>query len=80
MSITSFIVGFMAACLIGSFFNDDKPEKEEVYEDEIKIHDYPGRKLILSCQTCRKLKNHMEVEPGLFQCVKCKRKVDIRVS
>lgn len=47
--------------------------------DEVSVHAYNGRKVVLSCQTCRKLKNHKEIEPYLFECMKCKRKVDMRV-
>lgn len=49
-------------------------------EEDMEVHDFQSRHVTLSCQTCRKLKKHKEVEPGIFQCVKCKRHVDIRVS
>lgn len=59
-----------------------KQEEEEIEEQggDMEVHDFQSRHVTLSCQTCRKLKKHKEVEPGIFQCVKCKRHVDIRVS
>jgi acetyl-CoA carboxylase beta subunit len=63
-------------------FSEDLPETtpESKPKRQAVIHDHSGRKVVLSCQSCRKLKNHIEIEPNLFQCVKCKRQVDIRVS
>jgi acetyl-CoA carboxylase beta subunit len=53
---------------------------EDESEENIIVNDFSGRHITLSCQTCRKLKRHKEVQPNLFQCVKCKRHVDLRAS
>lgn len=60
--------------------NDEVPEAEEEQESEIVVNDFSGKHVTLSCQTCRKLKKHKEVKPNLYQCVKCKRHVDLRAS
>jgi hypothetical protein len=78
MSWLSFILGGATAALIISYFDADKPEPET--EREIVVNDFSGRFVTLSCQTCRKLKRHRELEANLFECVKCKRQTDIRVS
>ncbi|WP_342043334.1 hypothetical protein [Bacillus sp. OTU2372] len=56
-------------------------EKEEIVVEDgagVQIKDLSGRYVTLSCQTCRKLKKHREVETNLYQCIKCKRHVDLR--
>lgn len=72
--------GAMLATLIFALMNNNEDEEyeEDVPEEELTINDSSGRHVILSCQTCRKLKKHKELEHYLFQCVKCKRHVDIR--
>jgi acetyl-CoA carboxylase beta subunit len=59
---------------------DSEEEFEEVPESSVIVNDFSGRHVTLSCQSCRKLKRHKEVEPNLFQCTKCKRHVDLRAS
>lgn len=86
----SFVIGLVSAALAFAMFSESGEETEadeEVVSDsehtgltDVDIHDFSSRHVTLSCQTCRKLKRHKEVQPNLFQCVKCKRHVDIRVS
>ncbi|KSU86558.1 hypothetical protein AS180_17875 [Priestia veravalensis] len=78
----SFIIGLVSASFAYALFSEKGDQEELVAEDDqtedIEINDFSGRHVTLSCQTCRKLKRHKEVEPNLFQCVKCKRHVDLR--
>lgn len=73
--------GAMVAALIFALMhNNDEDYEEEVVEEGITINDSSGRHVTLSCQTCRKLKKHKEIQPNLYQCVKCKRHTDLRAS
>ncbi|WP_419954759.1 hypothetical protein ACN6MT_03090 [Neobacillus niacini] len=83
MSWISYITGGMTVILAYAFYvvgMDDEEEELLSEENNVGLNDFSGRHVTLSCQTCRKLKRHKEVEPNLFQCTKCKRHVDIRVS
>jgi acetyl-CoA carboxylase beta subunit len=85
LEVSAFIAGIFATTMLFALIKDNEEEWEEVEEgprdqDELEINDFSGRHVTLSCQTCRKLKRHREVEPNLFQCVKCKRHVDLRAS
>jgi uncharacterized paraquat-inducible protein A len=79
---TGFITGVISAAFAFALFSsnhDDKDDLEaEVVEEGIKINGTAGRHVTMSCQTCRKLKKHKEVEPDLYQCTRCKRHVDLR--
>lgn len=64
---------------IALFTSDEKEEPEtELKNPEVIKISGTGKRVTMSCQTCRKLKTHIEIEPYLFECVKCKRKVDLR--
>jgi acetyl-CoA carboxylase beta subunit len=83
MSWISYITGGMTVILAYAFYAvgmDDEEEELGAVENNVVVNDFSGRYVTLSCQTCRKLKRHKEVEPNLFQCTRCKRHVDIRVS
>jgi acetyl-CoA carboxylase beta subunit len=83
MSWISYITGGMTVILAYAFYAvgmDDEEEEMIEEENNVVVNDFSGRYVTLSCQTCRKLKRHKEVESNLFQCTKCKRHVDIRVS
>ncbi|MEH7011799.1 hypothetical protein V7087_13475 [Neobacillus niacini] len=83
MSWVNYITGGMTVILAYAFYAvgiDNEEEEMGIEEENVVINDLSGRHVTLSCQTCRKLKKHKEVEPNLFQCMKCKRHVDIRVS
>jgi acetyl-CoA carboxylase beta subunit len=74
--------GAMAAALIFALMHNKNDEEfeEELEEDSLTINDTSGRHATMACQTCRKLKKHKEIEPNLWQCVKCKRHTDLRAS
>jgi acetyl-CoA carboxylase beta subunit len=71
------MIGAMLAITLISISEEEEFE-EELDEEGITINDPSNKSVILSCQTCRKLKKHKEIEPYLFQCAKCKRHVDLR--
>jgi acetyl-CoA carboxylase beta subunit len=52
------------------------PETE--HESKLVVNGVSGRHVMMSCQTCRKLKKHKEVDKDLYQCTKCKRHTDLR--
>jgi acetyl-CoA carboxylase beta subunit len=81
--VVSFIAGIICSTMLFALIKDNEEEWEELDEvsddpGEIEINDITARHVTLSCQTCRKLKKHKEIESNLFQCLKCKRHVDIR--
>jgi acetyl-CoA carboxylase beta subunit len=84
VSWVSFICGGMTVLIAYALFSSDREEEVETVpaagETDLIVNDFSGRYVTLSCQTCRKLKRHKEIQPNLFQCTKCKRHVDIRVS
>ncbi|TYS14257.1 hypothetical protein FZC78_19060 [Rossellomorea vietnamensis] len=84
MDWVSFGTGVMSTIFLFAMWpdNEEAGEAEEVMdqEEDVEINDFSVRHVTLSCQTCRKLKRHKEVSPNLYQCVKCKRHVDLRVS
>ncbi|MEH7484833.1 hypothetical protein V7157_27945 [Neobacillus drentensis] len=62
-------------------YNKNQQGTEGMPESEITdiIANRPSaRHVILSCQTCRKLKKHREIKQNLYQCIKCRRHVDLR--
>lgn len=85
MDWTGFFIGGITTMMIYTFYTIGKESEEEELEveaadGEVEVHDFQARHVTLSCQTCRKLKRHKEIEPNLYQCVKCKRHVDLRAS
>jgi acetyl-CoA carboxylase beta subunit len=83
--MVSFIAGIICTTMLFALIKDNAGEWEEIGEvpvdpDEVETNDHSIRHVTLSCQTCRKLKRHKEIQPNLYQCVKCKRHVDIRAS
>jgi acetyl-CoA carboxylase beta subunit len=84
MSWVSFITGGMTVIFgIVLFTSGPEEEMEEEIIEPTSESDFEedgpsGRHVTLSCQTCRKLKRHKEIQNNLFQCIKCKRHVDIR--
>ncbi|MFJ5713094.1 hypothetical protein [Neobacillus sp. NPDC093127] len=80
---SSFIMGGMTVLMTYALFSSDRDEEDELDPEEVDnivVNDFSGRHVTLSCQTCRKLKKHKEVEQNLYQCTKCKRHVDLRAS
>jgi acetyl-CoA carboxylase beta subunit len=81
----SFFTGVMSATFALAIFSqkeefEEEQNEVELNEENITINGFKQRHVKLSCQTCRKLKIHKEIEPNLYQCVKCKRHVDLRAS
>lgn len=78
------IVGGMTVLMAYAFFamdEDEAVEKIKMKDNGHTIVNMPsGRLVTLSCQTCRKLKKHREIETNLYECTKCKRKIDLRAS
>ncbi|KMY49583.1 hypothetical protein [Peribacillus loiseleuriae] len=84
MEWISFLTGAMGTAFAFALFsNNDDAEIETEFEtddSELEVNDFSVRHVTLSCQTCRKLKRHKEIEANLYQCTKCKRHVDLRAS
>ncbi|MGG3469095.1 hypothetical protein ABES02_16640 [Neobacillus pocheonensis] len=81
MNWVSFFSGVTTVLITYALFSrvlEEKPEEIEVDETGVVVSGFSGRHVTLSCQTCRKLKKHREVELNLYQCTKCKRHVDLR--
>ncbi|MGY3715366.1 hypothetical protein ACWE42_07565 [Sutcliffiella cohnii] len=78
----SFVTGVVVTVFGYALFIGGKNFEEEFTEEDedVLIHDFQSRYVTLSCQTCRKLKRHKEIENYLFECIKCRRQVDVRVS
>lgn len=82
----SFTLGAIGGGMFIAVFRDgEESELGEMEDSELdggvpisEGESVRSRLVVLSCQTCRKLKKHREVEPGLFQCVRCKRHTDTR--
>lgn len=79
LDYVDFISGAMTAAFAYAMFkgNDNEFEIDDEEMDEDPDH-FTGRHVTLSCQSCRKLKKHKEIEHNLYQCTKCKRLVDLR--
>jgi hypothetical protein len=82
MNWVSFFSGTLTVLIAYALFSSLlEEEPEEILGDgeaALILNDFSGRFVTLSCQTCRKLKKHREVETNLYQCTKCKRHVDLR--
>lgn len=77
LEYVDFITGAISVGFAYAIFKSNEDEQEDILDDE-DPDDFTGRHVTLSCQSCRKLKTHREVEPDLYQCTKCKRHVDLR--
>lgn len=84
MDWISFLTGTTIAAVAFALFTSSHDEEEddividEETESELVVNGHKKRHVIMSCQGCRKLKRHAEIEPNLYQCIKCKRHVDLR--
>lgn len=84
MEWNSFILGIITVTMGYALIMDNRETEDETEdiedetEEESGIIINSGRHVTLSCQTCRKLKRHKEVETNLYQCTKCKRHIDLR--
>ncbi|TKC15662.1 hypothetical protein [Robertmurraya kyonggiensis] len=84
MDWISFLTGGTCVALAFALFTSSHDDEEddiiidEETESELVVNGHAERNVIMSCQTCRKLKKHREIKPNLFQCIKCKRHVDLR--
>jgi hypothetical protein len=70
-------------CLLSySFIKQGLEDEEEITEAEhppTDINDYQLSSKLkeISCQTCRKLKKHREVTLNVWECTKCKRRINL---
>lgn len=78
MEWISFATGAIITAIAYTVFIYEKEEEIEHDEEGITVHTTSGRLVEISCQTCRKLKRHREVERDLYECTKCKRQLDLR--
>jgi uncharacterized paraquat-inducible protein A len=82
MSWVSFITGGLTVLMAYALFSSGQEEELEAeiaeQDTDLIVNGPTGRHVMMSCQSCRKLKKHKEIEPELYQCTKCKRHVDLR--
>jgi hypothetical protein len=71
--IVNFVLGGMTVIFAYVFYSMGMEDEEEILEPELVVNGLSNKLIVMSCQGCRKLKNHREVEPGVFACVKCHR-------
>jgi uncharacterized paraquat-inducible protein A len=78
MSMVSFICGGITVMLSYAFYCMGM-ESEEIEEtdEELMVNEYSRRLHQMSCQTCRKIKNHREVEQRVFECTRCHRRTNL---
>lgn len=74
MDWQGFAIGVMTTLFAYALFSSNEQDEEEMEveetNEEVEVHDFQARHVTLSCQTCRKLKRHKEVEPNLFSMCK----------
>lgn len=79
MDWVSLMTGVVGTALAFALFSQTVEEEQETTEESgITVNTSNGRLVEISCQTCRKLKRHREIEDYLFECTKCKRRIDLR--
>lgn len=78
MEILSFLTGAISTAFAFALFTSDYDEELDEELEEENEAGHTGRTVVLTCQTCRKLQNHLEIEPNLYRCKKCGRYVDLR--
>jgi acetyl-CoA carboxylase beta subunit len=83
MSWVSFIIGGMTVLIAYAMFSFIDKEEMELERNtsernQLIVNHSTGRYVTFSCQTCRKLKRHKEIETNVYQCTKCKGYFDLR--
>ncbi|WP_339147618.1 hypothetical protein [Sutcliffiella sp. BMC8] len=76
MELVSLVTGVLVTSFAVCIFKNKEDVLEECDMDNEVFSS--GRLLTLSCQTCRKLKRHREIQEDLFECTKCGRQIDVR--
>ncbi|WP_342515479.1 hypothetical protein [Sutcliffiella sp. FSL R7-0096] len=75
MEVVSLVTGVLVTSFAVCIFRNKEDVQENMLVGGTKS---PGRLVTLSCQTCRKLKHHLEIQEDLFECTKCGRQIDVR--
>jgi hypothetical protein len=85
MNWTDFLLGAVTV-VIGYVFlsigleHEDTLDEPDISENNIVVTNLSNKFFQLSCQTCRKIKNHREIAPRVFECSKCKRRTNLNVG
>lgn len=87
MNWTDFLLGGMSVLLAQAVISIGL-ETEEITEDmspapepdNVVVNDFSRKRVVLYCEDCRKKQYHKIVQPNLYQCNRCKRTTDLRVS
>jgi hypothetical protein len=81
---TDFIIGGVSAMFLFALFTADNDREEEEFDqgntnntNNVVVTDFSRKLHQISCQTCRKMKNHREVAPRIFECTRCHRRTDL---
>lgn len=75
----NYILGIMTVVIAYAFY-DASQEIELEEESNVVVNDFSRKLYQMSCQTCRKIKNHREVEAKVYECTRCKRRTDLTAS
>jgi predicted SprT family Zn-dependent metalloprotease len=77
--VVTFVTGAMSVVIAYALFSIKTNEYEEIEETE-DVSNVSTKRYELSCQTCRKLKFHIEVSNRVFECCKCHRRIFLTAS
>lgn len=85
MDLTSLVIGGMAVIIAQVFYSIGREDILEVEiiepeSGELVVTEGSRKTFDLLCANCRKFKRHREVEPRVFECTKCNRRTNLRVS
>jgi hypothetical protein len=85
MDMVSFVTGGMTiliACVFYSIGTEEEELEMEIMEPDTGLVVTEGsRKLYtMYCENCRKQKRHREIAERVFECSRCKRPTDLRIS
>lgn len=79
--MVNFLTGVICTIFAYAIFksSEELNEMEPIIE-EVPVNDFKNKYVTMSCQSCRKLKRHKVIGESQYECSRCKRIVDLRVS
>jgi acetyl-CoA carboxylase beta subunit len=77
----NYILGILTVVIAYAFYDAGREEEVDTEEESnLVVNDFSRKLYQMSCQTCRKIKNHREVEAKVYECTRCKRRTDLTAS